>query len=310
MKYERWLREWFCNYVEPSVKTRTKELYRAIIEKRLVPRFGGMEMEEITPQAVQRYVTELLRSGNFLTGRGLSSNSVNGVLTVMRSSLRLAHLLGEADEYTADRVKRPKKTEREVTCFTLSEQKNIEQAAIADGRAKTLGVVLCLYSGLRIGELLALRWSDVDFEAGTLTVSRSCHDGKNDSGRWVRMVEEPKTTSSKRVIPLPRGILELLYGIKNRGLGEEVICNENGSGVCVRSYQNSFRLLLRRAGVRIMGFHSLRHTFATRALECNMDVKTLSEILGHKSATVTLNRYAHSMMEHKVDMMNRLGDLL
>ena len=84
----------------------------------------------------------------------------------------------------------------------------------------------------------------------------------------------------------------------------------NGKPVSVRSYQRSFELLLKRLNIPHKGFHSLWHTFATRALECGMDVKTLSEILGHKNPTVTLNRYAHSLMEHKAEMMNRLGKLL
>ena len=81
-------------------------------------------------------------------------------------------------------------------------------------------------------------------------------------------------------------------------------------GAQVRSYQKTFELLLKRLRIPHKGFHSLRHTFATRALECGMDVKTLSEILGHKNPTITLKRYAHSMMEHKAEMMNRLGKLL
>ena len=83
-----------------------------------------------------------------------------------------------------------------------------------------------------------------------------------------------------------------------------------GNAVSIRSYQRSFELLLKRQNIVHCGFHSLRHTFATRALECGMDVKTLSEILGHKNPTVTLNRYAHSLLEHKAAMMNRLGKLL
>ena len=86
--------------------------------------------------------------------------------------------------------------------------------------------------------------------------------------------------------------------------------SHNGQPLSVRSYQRSFELLQKRLGIERKGFHSLRHTFATRALECGMDVKTLSEILGHKNATVTLSRYAHSLMEHKKDMMNKLGKTL
>ena len=200
--------------------------------------------------------------------------------------------------------KRPKLKEKLVECFTLAEQKNIEQAILNGKKDKLYGIILCLYSGLRIGELIALQWSDIDFVKGILTVSKSCHDGKD----WL-IIDEPKTTTSRRVIPLPKQLLPILKGIKKKSDSPFVV-SANGKPVSVRSYQRSFELLLKRLNIPHKGFHSLRHTFATRARECGMDVKTLSEILGHKNPTVTLNRYAHSLMEHKADMMNRLGKLL
>ena len=101
----------------------------------------------------------------------------------------------------------------------------------------------------------------------------------------------------------------MMKALKKRSVSPFVV-SASGNPVSVRSYQRSFELLLKKLKIPHRGFHSLRHTFATRALECGMDVKTLSEILGHKNPTVTLNRYAHSLMEHKADMMNRLGKLL
>ena len=95
-----------------------------------------------------------------------------------------------------------------------------------------------------------------------------------------------------------------------RSAASPFVVSSGGKAVSVRSYQRRFELLLKKLGIPHKGFHSLRHIFATRALECGMDVKTLSETLGHKNPTVTLNRYAHSLMEHKADMMNRLGKLL
>ena len=121
--------------------------------------------------------------------------------------------------------------------------------------------------------------------------------------------ESPKSKSSKREIPLPKQILPLLKDL-NRKRDSNFIVSTAGCGVSVRSYQRSFYLLLKKLNIERRGFHTIRHTFATRALECGMDVKTLAELLGHKSPTTTLNRYAHSFIEHKRDMMNRLGKLL
>ena len=304
MKYIDWLNQWLESYIRPSVKVRTYERYRLIIEQHIKDKIGGIELNDLSPLVLQQIITVLLQSGNKKTGEGLSANSVNAVISVIQSSLKTAHLLGLTDEYTADKLKRPKLKEKPVECFTLAEQKQIEQAVLNGKKDKLYGIILCLYSGLRIGELIALQWSDMDFVKGILTVSKSCHDGKAGL-----VIDAPKTITSRRVIPLPKQLLPLLKGIKKKSDSPFVV-SANGKPVSVRSYQRSFELLLKKLKISHKGFHSLRHTFVTRALECGMDVKTLSEILGHKNSTVTLNRYAHSLMEHKANMMNRLGKLL
>ena len=304
MKYIDWLIQWLENYIRPSVKVRTYERYKLIIEQHIKDKIGGVELSDLSPLVLQPLITELLQNGNKKTGKGLSASSVNAVISVIQGSLKTAHMLGLTKEYTADKLKRPKLKEKPVECFTLAEQKQIEYAIRSCKKDKLYGIILCLYSGLRIGELMALQWSDIDFVEGVLTVSKSCHDGKDGL-----VIDEPKTATSRRVMPLPKQLLPILKGIKKKSDSPFVV-SANGKPVSIRSYQRSFELLLKKLKIPHKGFHSLRHTFATRALECGMDVKTLSEILGHKNPTVTLNRYAHSLMEHKADMMNRLGKLL
>ena len=304
MKYKDWLIQWLENYIRPSVKVRTYERYKLIVEQHIKDKIGGIELNNLSPLVLQSFITELLQCGNKKTGKGLAANSVNSVISVIQSSLKTAHLLGLMKEYTADKLKRPKLMEKRVECFSLTEQKRIEQAILNGKKDKLYGIILCLYSGLRIGELIALQWSDIDFAKGILTVSKSCHDGKGGL-----IIDEPKTTTSRRMIPLPKQLLPILKSVKKRSDSSSVV-SANGSTISVRSYQRSFELLLKKLKIPHKGFHSLRHTFATRALECGMDVKTLSEILGHKNPTITLNRYAHSLMEHKKEMMNRLGKLL
>lgn len=140
---------------------------------------------------------------------------------------------------------------------------------------------------------------------------RCCPDVVGDYNFYVyaycRVTDSPKTQTSRRVIPIPRQILPLLREQKKKSRSTFVVCEDRVQSV--RSYQYSFSLLLKKLGIPHHGFHALRHTFATRALECGMDVKTLSEILGHKNSAVTLNRYVHSLMPHKHDAMNRLGKL-
>lgn len=251
----------------------------------------------------------MLRQGNAITGTGLSANTVNGIITVIQNSLKLACTIGESEKYIADKIKRPKTSEKEVSCFTAAEQKKIERAVLAGKRQKMFGIVLCLYTGLRIGELLALTWKDIDFIKGVLSVNKTIHDGKDENGRICSIIGVPKTQSSVRSIPLPKQLIPVLKKIKKETESEYVVSDKR-RGVSVRVYQRNFSVLLKRIGVPHKGFHALRHTFATRTLECGMDVKTLSEILGHKSATTTLNRYVHSMADYKKEMMNKLGKLL
>ena len=166
-----------------------------------------------------------------------------------------------------------------------------------------------LYTGLRIGELLALKWSDVDFAAGCISVNRTCRDSW-ENGNYVKLFSTPKTASSVRVIPVPRKLLADLKKFSKKGRSVFVISGADGEDVSVRSYQRTFELLLRRAGIKQRGFHALRHTFATRAAELGMDVKTLSEIMGHTNPTLTLKRYTHSLSAHKAEMMDKLGKAL
>jgi len=307
MKYKDWLNIWLDNYVKPSAKARTIESYERIIQKQISGALGETEITDLNAMDIQLFVTELLKSGNNATKKGLAASSVNTVITVIQSSLKTAVTLGYISKNVAEGIKRPKIKGKEISCFTVQEQKKIEQAALSDKRGKMFGIVLCLYTGLRIGELLSLTWEDVDLQKGFITINKTCHDGMTEHG-FGRILDEPKTQSSRRTIPVPKQLLPAMKKLKKAEKTEYVV-SFCGHPLTIRSYQRSFALLLEKIGVEHKNFHSLRHTFATRALECGMDVKTLSEILGHKSATVTLNRYAHSLTEHKQNMMNKLGKL-
>jgi len=310
MNYGEWLNEWLECYVKPSSKQKTYIRYSEIVAQHIIGSLGDYDMSDITPLILQRFTTELLQSGNIKTKKGLSANSVNSIITVIQNSLKAAYAIGQVKEYSANKIKRPKAREKQVTCFTPIEQKQIEQAVLNGKKPKMFGVVLCLYTGLRIGELLALEWKDVDFQNGIITVSKSCHDGKDDYGKFARITDTPKTETSQRVIPFPKQLIPYLRDLKKDAKSEYVVASNSDKLISVRAYQRSFELFLKRLNIPHKGFHSLRHTFATRALECGMDVKTLSEILGHKNANVTLNRYVHSLMDHKKEMMNRLGKMI
>lgn len=308
MKYKEWLVEWLEIYIRPSLKAKTYSQYADIVRLHLIPKLGSYELNDLTPLIVQRFVTEKLEFGNIKTGKGLSANTVNGIIAVIQGSLEMAYVVGVSPKYEMDKIKRPKAGEKPVECFTKEEQKKIEQAVLNSKKDKMKGIILSLYTGIRLGELLALEWEDIDFKKCELTVSKTCHDSKNKDGKFCRITNQPKTATSMRVIPIPVQILPVLKELKRRSASRFVVSNGERY-ISVRSYQRSFELLQKKLEIEHHGFHALRHTFATRAIENGMDVKSLSEILGHKSPSITLNRYVHSLMEHKKAMMNRLGKM-
>lgn len=269
----------------------------------------GEKLNELSPIILQQFVTELMTSGNKKTGEGLSASTVNGIITVIQNSLQTAYNLGYIQNDVSRKIKRPRLNEKQVTCFTIAEQKQIEQEVLQSKKPKMKGILICLYTGLRIGELLALEWTDIDFSKEELSITKTCFDGKDKNGLFCRITNTPKTDTSIRVIPIPKKLIPILKDMKKSAKNQYLI-SDSEKTLAVRSYQRSFERLLIKLGIPKKGFHALRHTFATRALEVGVDVKTLSEILGHKNANVTLQRYAHSMPEHKKEMMNRVGKLL
>lgn len=302
MKYKDWLDEWIDYYVKPVAKKRTYDKYRGQIKIHIAPKLGEYDLNELSAQVLQRFTAEL-------TENGLAANTVNGIISVLKSSLKLAVMLDIANVQYTDSVVRPKYKEKRVECFGKDEQRKIERYIAEKGKDKLFGIVLCLYTGLRIGELLALTWQDVDFAKGIITVNKSCRDNWMN-GEYKKEIDTPKTENGYRIVPIPEQLTARLKEIKKRGSGEYVVDGKTEYGAEVRSYQRTFESMLIKLGISHKGFHALRHTFATRALEVGMDVKTLSEILGHGDPTITLKRYAHSMLEHKTEMMNRLGRLL
>ena len=302
MKYEFWLKEWLRLYVKPYVKERTYDKYVKQVDLHITPLLGDYNMEDLTATVLQDWLVKLQDSG-------LSPNTVNSIISRLKDSLKKAVISGVITKEYSGNIIRPKSREKQVDCFSKAEQKKIEQYVQTKQKPKLYGFLLCLYTGLRIGELLALTWKDVDLINGKISVNKSCHDVWAN-GKYVKVIDTTKTESSERIIPLPKQLLPLIRELKKNSDCNYVIDGKSEYGAQVRSYQKTFDRLLNKLSILHKGFHSLRHTFATRALECGMDIKSLSEILGHKNPNITLKRYAHSLYEHKADMMNKIGRIL
>lgn len=301
MIYKKYLELWLEYYVKPVTKEKTYNGYRQQVEKYIIPILGKYDLHQLTAERLQGFVSSLMKME-------LSSNTISGIISRLKTSLKTAKLVGKITLDLATVIVRPRIKERKIECFTKKEQQKIEEYILLSGTTRMLGVIICLYTGVRLGELLSLKWDDINLPKGIISISKTCRDSW-ENGEYVKIIDTPKTESSKRIIPIPKQLKGVFKKLSNQKCGEYVICGRSQYGAEVRTYQRSFSVLLDRLSIEHKGFHSLRHTFATRAVECGMDIKTLSEILGHKNPSITLKRYTHSMLEHKKQMMNRVGNL-
>lgn len=171
-------------------------------------------------------------------------------------------------------------------------------------------LVLCLYTGIRIGELCALRWENIDLKNGTIsilhTAERVLNDNEKSKAKTKIAIDDPKSDTSIRIIPMPKFLVGVLEQYR---LDKGYILRDNGAYTDSRNITRRFKKLLQEADLPDYKYHILRHSFATRALELGMDIKTLSEILGHASVTIMLNLYAHSLPEHKKKQMDKFNSL-
>ena len=302
MQYRKWLNIWLEDYVKPFAKQSTLKKYTAQCKLHIEPLLGEYDIDEMSAKNLRQFTFRLLE-------KGLAPNSVNGIISTAKQSLWQAYNSGITQAQNTCAILRSKVREKRVQCFSRQEQKKIEDYVLNSNKPKLCGIVISLYTGVRVGELLALKWQDIDLEKGTISITKSCRDGWQD-GKYTKITDITKTQNSVRLIPLPRQIKVYLRQIKKNSKSEYVVEGRSNQGAEVRTYQRTFEQLLKKLELSHRGIHSLRHTFATRALEIGMDIKTLSEILGHSNPTVTLKRYAHSMLEYKTEIMNKLGRII
>ena len=188
--------------------------------------------------------------------------------------------------------------QRDTQLFTEPEIVQLAHHIMDEPDLTGLGVLLTLNSGLRLGELCALRWSDIDLHAGFLRVEREVQR-LYEKGHTRLAVQPPKSESSRRRIPLPADMLSLLAAYKSKHAGDTCLLTGTAAPLEPRTMQNRYKSLLKRAGILYRNFHALRHTYATRCIEQYVDVKSVSEMLGHSDVRITLQTYVHVSLRHK-----------
>lgn len=287
-----------------SAKLRVKESsyssYENIVSKHIIPILGGEYMSNLTTQKLNDFIHYKLNRGRLNHSGGLSAKSVRDIMTVYRSiEAYVAREYGIKETHFT----MPKIEKKPTDVLNVFKRKRLENYLIHNQNSTNISVLLCLFTGLRVGELCGLKWGDIDFDNGTLTVSRTVQR-INKHGKSEVVIGSPKSKSSIRIVPIPEFLLAILR--KKRKNDDFYIITGTCKPTEPRTMQNRFKSVLKLCGIRDVNFHLLRHTYATVCIENGFDPKTLSELLGHADASITLNRYVHSSMQMKKKYVSRL----
>lgn len=301
-----WLQEWIEVYEKSNIKLSTYCKYREIIRVHIDPFFTNEVLGAMTSEKLYRFMHSKMINGNRVTGKALCTNTINIIMQVLLGAMRKAFSVGYLKKDIAKEVKTVKVISESVEAFKVFEQKKLEKYIINTDKQKFVGVLVCLYTGLRIGEVISLKWENVHFNRAIISVLETTSRIKTESG-YINYTDYPKTISSIREIPMPKCLLDLLKKLKSQSESPFVVTNRSGKQIDIRSMQYRFKSLLQKARLRELSFHSLRHTFATRAIESGMDVKTLAEVMGHSNPMITMKIYVKIQDVHKRKMMNKLS---
>lgn len=304
---EEWLRYWLEAYVKPVSKPSGYEHYRDNCLKHIIPALGDIPLGCLTPRVLQRFFNEQARTGNLRSGGPLSTKSLRNMRAVLDVALKLATAeeLMPSNPVPLTAIKSVKS--RRVQVMTNEAQSVLETYLFDHFGHKEAGILLALYTGMRLGEICALRWKNYDARSGMLciesTVRRIVSDAADALAPKTQLVfGSVKTTSSERALYMPQVVQQILAMQRKRFVrefgyapsGEDfIIFNRCGRLMDPDNLSHYFARILRKLGLEHVKFHAMRHTFATRAIENGVDVATVSGLLGHADVTTTTHFYVH-----------------
>lgn len=307
------LTDWL-EFIRADVKASTYSRYKTIIDRHVRPELGKIPLADLTSRQMDRFRIKMQTSGNLKKPGGLSPKTVTGILSVVRLALNYGMERGyDCPDHIA--VHNPRLHTPEIQILTWKEQQRLEQVLFEENSPVSFGIMVSLYLGLRIGEICALRWEDFDMENGLLYVQRSMQripnledtSGDTAAAKTKIVVDKPKTSCSLRKIPIPSFLLPLFR--QNQKPGNSYVVTGSGSYLEPRGFYRKYKKIMKKCGLEHFNYHALRHTFATRCVENDFDIKSLSEILGHANISMTLQRYVHPSVSLKRHHMDRLGEI-
>ena len=282
------------------VKQSTIAAYALILENHILPVFGYKV--QLTETDVQAFALKKLQDG-------LSQKTVKDVLIVLKMIQKFGAKNGDLP-FMEWSVKFPtEQIKQELEVLSINNQKQIMQYAIDNFTFRNLGIYICLSTGIRIGEVCALKWGDINIATETISINRTIEriyviDGEKRHTEVV--IGTPKTKNSLREIPMSKELLKIIRPLKKVMNDEYFILTNEAKPTEPRTYRNYYKQLLKQLGIPDLKFHGLRHSFATRCIESQCDYKTVSVILGHANISTTLNLYVHPNMEQKKKCINKM----
>lgn len=303
--FQEFSARWLCS-VGLKVKESTYARYVFLLSRHLLPYFQDFSITEINRYEIDEFTNLKLNSGRVDGNGGLSSKTVRDLLSILKAVIEYSRSFININNVI---ITYPKNSAHEMNVLSIQEQTRLESVLIGEKSNISLGVLICLYTGIRIGELCALSWSDISFYESSLSINKTIqriYDSKEGIKKSRIHIGPPKSRASARKIPIPKFILNILDEIKTDNDNDNFLSGSPDRFIEPRVLQYRFRHYLEKGDIHMINFHSLRHTFATRCIELGFDAKSLSEILGHSSVNITLNRYVHSSYEQKKRNMDKL----
>ena len=280
------------------VKRSTYCAYSLLLSNHLKPVFA--KEQDVTEELVQTFVLGKLQ-------QGLSRNSVKDMLMVLKMVLKYAAKHGYMPWRQIDINFPTERRQNEVKTLSRADQRRLMDHIQANFSFMNLGIYICLSAGLRIGELCALTWDDLDTDAGVVRISKTLQRiYMKDKGCTEVIIGTPKSKNSVREVPLANELQRLIKSLKKVVNGSFYVLTNSSSPTEPRSYRNHYRRLMQQLDLPLLKFHGLRHSFATRCIESKCDYKTVSVLLGHSSISTTLNLYVHPNLDQKKKCIERM----
>lgn len=307
-----WVSFWLETYKKQSIKPTTYDMYKGSLERYIKPKIGHYKLGKLNSIIVQKFINDISEQG-LSKKDGLSQSSVKKVFITLSQACKQAVSANILYQNPCDSVQLPKKPSRQAVAFTAEEQERFLSHCKGDTTFENL-FIFAFNTGMRLGEMLALTWDDVDLENKIVNVDKNLSVVNNyDEGAEKKnkiIIDTTKTESGSREIPLNKSAFKCVETQlqNNKKDSPFIFYSTTGTALMKRNIYRAFNNIIEKADIKNhLTIHSMRHSFATRLLEKGADIKTVSELLGHKSVQITLDTYSHVSIDLKKKIISLLN---